>query len=264
MLQSNVPRSVLPYPNILSCNDSNVQSCRLSSTLNLNGWDITPNHSNLVETAHAGRNAETSIGVGLLTAILQSQVRDNAKAAELLQIEQKGVMRKRWNGVGEREKLSAQRKVWRMRKSAVRTDQLTSFESLKAERTAEIEEEKDTRRAWRVRQTEIDSELERVRKGPLAGVRINGRRPAERRLEEEPGLNTASEPVIEPLQISVALQDMSGNNASFYERLAGLPSCPNGTPGMMGMVVRSCEYSRQKAATWQTISLKELEPNTPQ
>ncbi|KAJ7860306.1 hypothetical protein B0H13DRAFT_1901072 [Mycena leptocephala] len=33
-------------------------------------WDITPNQSNIVETAHAGRNAETSIGVGLLTAIL--------------------------------------------------------------------------------------------------------------------------------------------------------------------------------------------------
>jgi hypothetical protein len=34
-------------------------------------WDLTPNHSNYVETAHAGRNAETSVGVGLLTAILQ-------------------------------------------------------------------------------------------------------------------------------------------------------------------------------------------------
>jgi hypothetical protein len=38
MLQSNVLHSVLPYPNILSCNVSNVQSCRLSSTFNLNGW----------------------------------------------------------------------------------------------------------------------------------------------------------------------------------------------------------------------------------
>ncbi|KAJ7825909.1 hypothetical protein B0H14DRAFT_2596247 [Mycena olivaceomarginata] len=72
------------------------------SAITNESWDITPSHSNIVETAHAGRNVETSIGVGLLTAILQSQVRDNAKAAELLQIEQKGVMRKRWNGVGER------------------------------------------------------------------------------------------------------------------------------------------------------------------
>jgi hypothetical protein len=37
MLQSNVLCSVLPYPNILSGNDSNVQSRWLSSTLNLNG-----------------------------------------------------------------------------------------------------------------------------------------------------------------------------------------------------------------------------------
>ncbi|KAJ7708666.1 hypothetical protein B0H17DRAFT_1263787 [Mycena rosella] len=34
-------------------------------------WDITPNQSNIAETAHTGCNAETSIGVGLLTAILQ-------------------------------------------------------------------------------------------------------------------------------------------------------------------------------------------------
>ncbi|KAJ7790629.1 hypothetical protein B0H14DRAFT_2625805 [Mycena olivaceomarginata] len=120
-------------------------------------WDITPSHSNIVETAHAGHNAETSIGVGLLTAILQSQVRDNAKAAELLQIEQKGVMRKRWNGVGEREKLSAQRKVWRMQKSAVRTDQLTSFESLKAERTAGTEENKASLQREKIFQSEIKS-----------------------------------------------------------------------------------------------------------
>jgi hypothetical protein len=37
----------------------------------------------------------------------RSQLHDNAKAAELLQIEQKGVMQKRWNGVGEHEKFSA-------------------------------------------------------------------------------------------------------------------------------------------------------------
>ncbi|KAJ7307903.1 hypothetical protein DFH08DRAFT_975288 [Mycena albidolilacea] len=99
----------------------------------------TPDHSNLVETAHAGRNAETSIGVGLLTAILQSQLRDNAKAAELLQIVQKGVMRKRWNGVGECEKLSAQRK------------------SLKAERSSGIEENKASVQRKKIFQSQIKS-----------------------------------------------------------------------------------------------------------
>jgi LytS/YehU family sensor histidine kinase len=66
-------------------------------------------------------------------------------------------MRKRWNGVGEREKLSAQRKVWRMQKSAVRTDQLTSFESLKAERTAGTEENKASLQREKIFQSEIKS-----------------------------------------------------------------------------------------------------------
>ncbi|KAJ7686097.1 hypothetical protein B0H17DRAFT_1137130 [Mycena rosella] len=91
-------------------------------------WDITPNHSNIVETAHAGRNAKTSIGVGLLTAILESQERDNTKAANLLQIERDGVM--------HREKLSTLRKVCRMCQSSIRKDQLTSFEALQVERDA--------------------------------------------------------------------------------------------------------------------------------
>ncbi|KAF8170836.1 hypothetical protein K438DRAFT_1982394 [Mycena galopus ATCC 62051] len=82
-------------------------------------WVITPNHSNIVETMHAGCNAETAIRVGLLTAILQAQTRNNAKAADLIQIENEGMMRKRWNGVGERKKLLTQRKVWRMRKASI-------------------------------------------------------------------------------------------------------------------------------------------------
>lgn len=141
-------------------------------------------------------------------------------------------MRKRWNGVGEREKLSTQRKVWRMRKASIRNDQLTSYDSLQAERDAgieenkesvqlqklfeaeikslqhqmmidkhrsdlkeavnslrtEIEEEKAARRDWALHRTEIDSQLSELRKGPLAGVRINGRRPTERPLEDEPDL----------------------------------------------------------------------------
>ncbi|KAJ7090162.1 hypothetical protein C8R44DRAFT_720299 [Mycena epipterygia] len=41
------------------------------SKISDDNWDITPNHSNYVETAHAGRNAETATGVEILTAILQ-------------------------------------------------------------------------------------------------------------------------------------------------------------------------------------------------
>ncbi|KAJ7300540.1 hypothetical protein DFH08DRAFT_674096, partial [Mycena albidolilacea] len=184
-------------------------------------WDITPNHSNLVETAHAGRNAETSTGVALLTGILQARERDNIIAGELTQFEQNGILRQRFNGSAEREKLSAKRRISRMRKTTTRNEQITGYEALRSERDtgvadhkasiehqktleqeikllqedlkldkrrtdlrekinilrADIEEEKAGRRAWVVRQTEIDTELASLRSGPLAGTRINGRRP---------------------------------------------------------------------------------------
>ncbi|KAJ7472507.1 hypothetical protein FB451DRAFT_983137, partial [Mycena latifolia] len=193
---------------------------RLLSSISNDDWDITPLHSNYVETAHSGRNAETSIGVGLLTAILQAQERDNKRAEEIAQVE-RDVMRHRWNGAGEREKLSAQQKLWKIRKVSVRDNQLTTFDTLKAERDAgseenkhslerqkileqqiksiqaeqqldrhrtdlrvavnelraDIEAEKAGRREWAIRRGEIDEELEGLRKGPLAGARIKGRRP---------------------------------------------------------------------------------------
>ncbi|KAJ6619645.1 hypothetical protein B0H10DRAFT_1946692 [Mycena sp. CBHHK59/15] len=199
-------------------------------------WDITPVHSNYVETAHAGRNAETAVGVGLLTAILQAQERDNIRAAEIAQIECDGVMRNRWNGSSEREKLSAQRKVWNMRKGAIRSNQLTSFDSLKAERETgtqdnkaslerqkildsqikslqnemridkhrtdlgvqvnelrkDVEEEKSLRREWAIRRAAIDLELDQLRKGPLAGARIAGRRPTGRPSGEDEFAATTS------------------------------------------------------------------------
>ncbi|KAJ7440049.1 hypothetical protein FB451DRAFT_1191835 [Mycena latifolia] len=118
-------------------------------------WDITPNHSNYVETAHAARNAETSVGVGLLTAILQAQERDNIKAKEMARIELDAVMPHRWNGSFEREKLSVQRKVWTMRKTAVRNDQLTSYDTLKAERDLGTEDNKRSLERQKALDTEI-------------------------------------------------------------------------------------------------------------
>ncbi|KAF7369960.1 hypothetical protein MSAN_00625800 [Mycena sanguinolenta] len=184
-------------------------------------WDITPNHTNYVETAHAGRNAETSVGVPLLTAILQAKERDNIRAKEMAQIESDGVMRKRWNGIGEREKHAAQRKGWKMRKAYQRDDALMSYDSLIVERDGgdadnraslerqsdleaqikvlkaeialdkhrtdlpaqvadlrqDIDEEKALRRQWGVRRKEITGQIDALKKGKLAGVRVNGRRP---------------------------------------------------------------------------------------
>ncbi|KAJ7271431.1 hypothetical protein B0H12DRAFT_1303369 [Mycena haematopus] len=184
-------------------------------------WDITPVHSNYVETAHAGRNAETNVGVPILTAILQAQERDNIWAAEIAQVERSGVMRNRWNGPAEREKLSAQRRNWKVRKSAVRNEELASLDSLKAERDTGMEDNKESiqrskileeqikalrqemkidkhrtdllalvnelhadiqaelslRREWTIRKTGINSEIEKLRTGGLAGARTTGRRP---------------------------------------------------------------------------------------
>jgi hypothetical protein len=145
-------------------------------------------------------------------------------AAELLLFNDNGVMRHRFNGSGHREKLSAQRKVWNMRKTANRNNQITGWEALRAEREdgntehkqsiarqkilegeikalqealkldkrrtdvkldinalrKDVEEEKNGRREWVTRRADIDIQLEELRSGPLAGTRLNGRRPAER------------------------------------------------------------------------------------
>ncbi|KAJ7508055.1 hypothetical protein B0H11DRAFT_2218053 [Mycena galericulata] len=98
----------------------------------------------MAKTEHAGRNAETSVGVALLTAILQAKARDDIKASEQAQIERDGVMRNRVNGPAERERLSAQRQVSKMRKSASRNDQLTSYDTLKAEREVVVSDNKES------------------------------------------------------------------------------------------------------------------------
>ncbi|KAJ7796304.1 hypothetical protein B0H14DRAFT_3158095 [Mycena olivaceomarginata] len=194
---------------------------KLLSKISNNNWDITPNHSNLVETAHAGRNAETAIGsstshgdyavcfhvncLSQFSVLNRAQERDNIIAAELNRLDQNGVMRHRFNGSAEREKLSAQRKVWNMRKTAARNNHITGYEELKAEREngllenkgiararghppsaelnevrTEIEQENSGRREWVLCRAELDRQINELRSGPLAGTRINGRRPTER------------------------------------------------------------------------------------
>jgi hypothetical protein len=61
---------------------------------------------------------------------------------------------------------------------------------------ADIEEEKAGRRAWVVRRTEIDTELASLRSGPLAGTRINGRRPTKRPAGDvEPPISSAQDDI---------------------------------------------------------------------
>ncbi|KAJ7237946.1 hypothetical protein C8J57DRAFT_1566399 [Mycena rebaudengoi] len=126
-------------------------------------WDITPNHSNYVESAHAARNAETGIHMPLLTAILKSQECNNIKAQDLILLERDGMIQKRWNGNAEREKLAAQRKIRAARKAADRNDQITSYETLKAERDAIAEDNKASLERQKTLEAEIKSVQEQMK-----------------------------------------------------------------------------------------------------
>ncbi|KAK6985119.1 hypothetical protein R3P38DRAFT_3450565 [Favolaschia claudopus] len=117
--------------------------------------DLTPNHSNLIETAHAARNAETGIHLPLLEAILQAQERDNIKVRELAAIDRNAVMPKRWNGAAARERHAAQRRNWAARKTAERNDQLTSYDTLKKELETGAEENRQSLG----RQKELEAEI---------------------------------------------------------------------------------------------------------
>ncbi|KAF8219461.1 hypothetical protein L208DRAFT_1383005 [Tricholoma matsutake] len=116
---------------------------RIKSSMS-ESWDLTPNHSNLAETAHAARNAETSIGIPVLTAVLQAREWDNAKAKEIELMEKSGNMPHRWNGPDKRELLQAQRQAWGLRKSNVWNDQLARYDELQEERQIGIEQNKES------------------------------------------------------------------------------------------------------------------------
>lgn len=67
------------------------------------------------------------------------------------------MIHKRWNGNAEREKLAAQRKIWAARKAADRSDQITSYESLKVERDTIAEDNKASLERQRTLEAEIKS-----------------------------------------------------------------------------------------------------------
>ncbi|KAJ6464221.1 hypothetical protein DFH09DRAFT_1113119 [Mycena vulgaris] len=186
------------------------------SKISAANWDITPHHSNYVETAHAGRNAETAIHVQLLTGILQAKERDNAKAAQLAAIIrngwkiQKSVTRRnqltnydspeRESGVQEHKASLERQKAMdsqiksiqeKMKIDRHRTDLKEQINMLRKD----VEEEKSLRREWTLRRTAIDLELEQLRKGPLAGIRIHGRPTAERPSEDSNAPTRVDSPV---------------------------------------------------------------------
>ncbi|CAK5283656.1 unnamed protein product [Mycena citricolor] len=103
------------------------------SKIPLGIWNTTPDSTNYVESAHATRNAETSIHLSPLRAIETAEERDNIRVRELLQIELEGVGPKRNNDIYNREKRGLQRRQWTLQKQAQRDADLNNYDNLRAE-----------------------------------------------------------------------------------------------------------------------------------
>ncbi|KAJ6608408.1 hypothetical protein B0H10DRAFT_2194424 [Mycena sp. CBHHK59/15] len=168
------------------------------SKISSENWDITPNHSNYIESVHAARNAETGTHLRLLTVILNMMVSRQTDGMEV-----------------PSAKSSQANKKWEAHKAAIRNSQLTSYDTLKEERDSgrmklrhhtdlqeqiialrkDVEAEMSIRREWAVRRAEIDKEIQRLRDSRLAGARLKGRRPSEHPVGDDVPLVAADEDV---------------------------------------------------------------------
>ncbi|CAK5272286.1 unnamed protein product [Mycena citricolor] len=130
------------------------------SWISFEDYKTIPNHSNLAESSHAARNAETEIHVGLLDAILDAQARDNIHAANLCQMELSGVLHKRGNDTYHREVNSVQRAMWQKRVTDERNMHIQDFQSLQNE----LEEGKSENNASLERSKGIKAEIQQCNK----------------------------------------------------------------------------------------------------
>ncbi|KAF8227073.1 hypothetical protein L208DRAFT_1379937 [Tricholoma matsutake] len=154
----------------------------LLSSINQESWDLTPNHSNLAETAHAARNAETSIGIPVLRAVLQyildssynflysaigrAHEWDNVKAKEIELMEKSGNMPRQWNGPDKQELLQAQRQAWGLYNELQEERQIgieQNKESLGQQKVLEGQK-KDIQEAFKTgKQSDLKVQLDRIR-----------------------------------------------------------------------------------------------------
>ncbi|KAJ7052354.1 hypothetical protein C8F01DRAFT_1332885 [Mycena amicta] len=121
-------------------------------------YNLTPNTTNLAESAHAGTNAQTSTQLALLPGILRKYTRDNAQADELHRMMRSGIMRKHWNGPAQRERRAEQRKGWAAKATFQRNEHLIAFDEL-------TEEREEGQAEWKFslgRQKAIEGEIEEL------------------------------------------------------------------------------------------------------
>ncbi|KAF8834389.1 hypothetical protein BDN67DRAFT_587075 [Paxillus ammoniavirescens] len=161
--------------------------------------------------------------------------------------EGEAVVLRRWNGATERQKLNTQRQAHVSQKTSNREAHLAQYSELQTERSTGVaankdslarqkhieeelaearkskapelikqiaclrqqqENEKELRRAWAIRQKEIDAEIQSLKDGELSGVRLNGRRKAQR-----PPSSTTSQ--LAPTTIAHVDAHRGGNNLIF-------------------------------------------------
>lgn len=72
--------------------------------------------------------------------VSRTQERDKDDIDEIHQIARDGIMRKRWNGPSERERLAEQRAGWSVRKRDERNDDLATYDALAQDREEGQEE----------------------------------------------------------------------------------------------------------------------------
>nr|GAT50927.1 predicted protein [Mycena chlorophos] len=183
----------------------------ITSKMRTDDYRLTPNSSNTVESAHAGLNAQTNIQLPPLSAILSNKESDDLVADEHDQIETGGVISNDNNGLGQRERLMAQRMRSKVKKCAVRQDGIAEFQALEVEEAAgdatwsasldrekvlqaeikrlrgskvdamklkvkalrkKVNVEVELQRAWRKRKGEIKERMKALRDDELHGVRI--------------------------------------------------------------------------------------------
>ncbi|KAJ7094163.1 hypothetical protein C8R44DRAFT_749669 [Mycena epipterygia] len=140
-----------------------------------NPWVLPPNHSNYVETAHAGRNAETATGVEILTAILQlhsfglcfhcSKDPKPLNNYDTLKLERDNGTEENKTSLARQRELESEIKSLQeqLKIDKRRTDLKERISGLRSDTT----DEQTLRREWVIHRAAIDMELETLRKGPL-------------------------------------------------------------------------------------------------
>lgn len=85
-------------------------------------WDLTPNHTNLVETDHAGTNRHTAINLRPLEAIQRARALDESTAASIAAANTTCIHRNPHNSEVDRAKRAVTRRTNNARRRAVHND----------------------------------------------------------------------------------------------------------------------------------------------